>query len=151
MHSWIDTTKMSKSSKKRAKRARFMRRRNSNIAVYKIQIARRKAKSRSKSNKGRCISGRTCVRLRLVHSKTVNILSLCLYLCWKSPSIVKSIKFAARSCPSDRGRKQWTKASWRRLRRRLKSNQFQSQLSKLAARCIYRCHSPNRNAITCNS
>jgi len=41
------------SSKKRTETIMlFMAHRNSNIAVYKIQIARRKAKSRSKSNKG---------------------------------------------------------------------------------------------------
>lgn len=33
-------------------RSYFMSHRNSNIAVYKIQIVRRKVKSRSKSNKG---------------------------------------------------------------------------------------------------
>lgn len=47
------------SSKKRThalRRSCFIAHRNSNIAVYKIQIARRKAKSRSKSNKGAALA-----------------------------------------------------------------------------------------------
>lgn len=84
------------SSKKRTETiVFFMAHRNSNIAVYKIQIACHKAKSRSKSNKGGALA--VYNRLRLMHNKIVNIFFIALLRIRKVQVSLKISTFVSRS------------------------------------------------------